>query len=76
MTSNRAESAPSRRVPWLGLAAFALAGLGLPPAPSAYDPAIDLAVAVALSKAATATDARERRGVGRTLDGIAAQAPR
>ncbi|RDZ26540.1 hypothetical protein DX914_16260 [Lysobacter silvisoli] len=65
-------------MPWLGLAAFALAGLGLPPAPSAYDPAIDLAVVVALNNAATAASAREHRGVAQTQthSRIAPTAPR
>jgi hypothetical protein len=33
-TSPRTERDRGRRVPWLGLLAFVLAGLGLPPAPA------------------------------------------
>ena len=63
MTSPRPEREHARRIPWLGLLAFVLAGLGLPPVPAtgdtglrpiAYDAAVDCVVAGALSEAAQA----------------------
>lgn len=60
MTSPRNERDDGRRIPWLGLLAFVLAGLGLPPAPATgmadarpgvCDAAVDCVAAGALAAA-------------------------
>lgn len=72
MISPRNERDDGRRIPWLGLLAFVLAGLGLPPAPAtgladAHPGACDAAVDCAAAGPLMAAQA------GSSVDGEAAR---